>query len=146
MFCCRIMRTISFSPLRIFFWNPWDHRSTGEVFPRILVIIMIIRRVNSIKTTGNLEDFGCLGGNFTIVTPHMILFWNPWDHGCTHKVFSRNFGHNQDDQEGQECLKTGDLEDIRCFYGDFKNLVLPSPQKGSSKRYTILGNSLKYNN
>jgi len=38
--------------------------------------------------TGYLEDFGCLDGNFTIATPHMILFWNPWDHGSTQEVFS----------------------------------------------------------
>ena len=38
--------------------------------------------------TGYLEDFGCLDGYFTIVTPHMILFWNPWDHGSTQEVLS----------------------------------------------------------
>ena len=38
--------------------------------------------------TGNLEDFGCHDGNFTIVTPHMIQFWNPWDHVSTKEVLS----------------------------------------------------------
>ena len=37
--------------------------------------------------TGVLEDFGCLDGGFDIVTPHMIPFWNPWDHGSTQEQF-----------------------------------------------------------
>ena len=36
---------------------------------------------------GYLENFGCLDGNFTIATPHMILFWNPWDMGVLRKSF-----------------------------------------------------------
>ena len=38
--------------------------------------------------TGYLEHCGCCDGTFTIVTPHMILFSNPWDHGSTQEVFS----------------------------------------------------------
>ena len=37
------------------------------------------------------------------------------------------FGHDQDDQEGQECPKTGDLEDFRCLDGhiSYTNWSLP---------------------
>ena len=37
--------------------------------------------------TGDLEDLGHLYGNFVLVTPHKIPFWNPWHHGSTQKVF-----------------------------------------------------------
>merc|ERR1712105_124142 len=40
----------------------------------------------------------------------------PW--GCSESV-SRIFGHHQDDQEGQECPKTGDLEDLGYLDGFF---------------------------
>ena len=40
----------------------------------------------------------------------------PWEYSGS---FSRNFGHHQDDQEGQEYPKTGDLEDFWCLDGYF---------------------------
>ena len=50
--------------------------------------------------TWDLEDLGHLDKDFVIVTPHMIPFWNPWDHGSAQEVFPVFFGHHQDDQEG----------------------------------------------
>ena len=36
----------------------------------------------------------------------------PWEYsGSVYRIF----GHHQDDQEGQECPKTGVLEDFRCL-------------------------------
>ena len=35
------------------------------------------------------------------------------------EIVSRIFGHYQVDQEGQECPKTGVLEDFGCLDGDF---------------------------
>ena len=40
----------------------------------------------------------------------------PWEYSGS---VSRIFGHHQDDQEGQECPKTGVLEDFGCLDGDF---------------------------
>ena len=36
-------------------------------------------------------DFGCLDGGWNILIPHVIPFWNPWDHGSTLELFSRFF-------------------------------------------------------
>ena len=41
--------------------------------------------------TGVLKDFGYLDGGFDIVTPHVIPFWNPWDHGSKRELFTRFF-------------------------------------------------------
>ena len=37
--------------------------------------------------TWDLEDLGHLDKDFVIVTPHMIPFWNPWNHGSYQLVF-----------------------------------------------------------
>ena len=37
--------------------------------------------------TWGLEDLGHLDKDFVIVTPHMIPFWNPWDHRSAQEVF-----------------------------------------------------------
>ena len=69
------------------FLNPWDHGSAQEVFPGFLVIIRMIRKVQNVQKTGDLEDLGHFDGDFVIVTPHMIPFWNPWNHGSYQLVF-----------------------------------------------------------
>ena len=56
----------------ILFWNPWDHWSTQEEFPGILVIINMIRKVKNVKNWA-FRDFGYCDGNFSIVASHMIL-------------------------------------------------------------------------
>ena len=70
--------------------------------------------------TDYLEDLGHLDGDFfTIVTPHMIPFWNPWGPWECSGSVSKIFGHYQDDQEGPKCPKTGDLEDLGHLDGNF---------------------------
>ena len=49
----------------------------------------------------------------------MIPFWNPWGSWECSGSVSRNFGQHHDDQEAQECPKSGDLEDFRYLDGNF---------------------------
>ena len=46
----------------------------------------------------------CWLGLIDIVTPHMIPFWNPWDHRRYLGIVCTIFGHPQNDQEGQKYL------------------------------------------
>ena len=68
------------------FWNPWHQGSTLEVILGFLVTIRMIRNVKNVQNTGVLEDFRHLDGDFVIVPPHMLPFWNPWHHGSTLEV------------------------------------------------------------
>ena len=49
------------------FWNPWDHGSAQELFPGFLITIRMIRKVQNVPKTGDLEDLGHLDGDFVIV-------------------------------------------------------------------------------
>ena len=69
------------------FWNPWDHGSAQGVFPGFFITIRMIRKVHKCPKTDNLEDMGYIDEDFFIITPHMIYFWNPWDHGSAQEVF-----------------------------------------------------------
>ena len=61
-----------------------------------------------------------------------VSLWGFCHHSPTYEIFletlgqcecpgsvSKIFGHHQDDQEGQECPKSGDLEDSGYLDGDF---------------------------
>ena len=47
-----------------------------------------------------------------MLTGHMILFWNPWDHTSALGVITRIHDHSQDDQEALECTQVGHLEEM----------------------------------
>ena len=52
-------------------------------------IYILIQEGQECPKTGVLKDFGYLDGGFDIVTPHVIPFWNPWDHGSKLELFTR---------------------------------------------------------
>ena len=43
------------------------------------------------RKTEVLKEFWYLDGGFDIVTPNVIPFWNPWDHGSKLELFTRFF-------------------------------------------------------
>ena len=57
------------------------------MFPGFLVTICMIKMVQNVQKTEDFEDFRHINGDFVIVIPHMIPFWNPWDHGSAQEVF-----------------------------------------------------------
>ena len=66
----------------------------------------------------------CWLGLIDIVTPHMIPFWNPWDHRSYLGIVCTIFGHPQNDQEGQKYLLKRVLEDFGCIDADY-DIIAP---------------------
>ena len=101
------------------FWNPWDHGSAQEVISGFLVAIKMIRKVQNIFKKSGFGGFGESWLGFCHCNPTYDTFLEslgPWE--CSGSV-SRFFGHHQDDQEGPECPKTGNLEDLGHLDKDF---------------------------
>ena len=63
-------------------------------------------------------------GLIDIVNPHMIPFWNPWDHRSYLGIVCTIFGHPQNDQEGQKYLLKRVLEDFGCIDADY-DIIAP---------------------
>ena len=71
------------TPHMIPFWNPQNHGNTLEVISGH----QDDQEAQKCPKNGNLENFRCFGGDVVTVTPHMIPFWNPQDHGSSKEVY-----------------------------------------------------------
>ena len=72
-----------------------------------------------VSKIGDFEDLGHFDGYFSIIIPHVILFWIPCNPTGTQEWFSGFFGHLWGDQDAQKAPKMGEFVDFCHFDGDF---------------------------
>ena len=77
------------------------------------------RIIRKVKNVPKLKFWRILGVLivFMIFLPHICYLFKSLGPQEYSEIVFLIFGHHQEDQEGQECPKTGVLEDFRCLDG-----------------------------